>query len=92
MEKYSVDIDLNANLITSLNYDNGYIDVALKGIPIGGVVRSASGHFILARANSETNYKVWDKIFTFSLLNEEPTRTLWRDYTIEQGKSYRYSI
>lgn len=94
MEKFSIDIDIAAKLIAKLNYDNGYIGVNLVGyIPEGyPSMPSASGHFILARADSGTNFNVWEKILTFSLLNEEPTKLLWRDYTIEQGKSYQYSI
>ena len=92
MEKFSVDLDLSANLIAELNYDNGYIKIALKGIPKNNIIPDASGHYILARANSGTNFSVWEKILTFSLLNEKPDKLLWRDYTIEQGKDYRYSI
>ena len=94
MEKFSIDINIAAKLIAKLNYDNGYIGVNLVGyIPEGyPSMPSTSGHFILARADSRTNFNVWEKILTFSLLNEEPTKLLWRDYTIEQGKSYQYSI
>ena len=29
---------------------------------------------------------------SFSLQSQSPTRFLWRDYTIEQGVQYKYSI
>ena len=92
MEKFSIDLDLSANLIAELDYDNGYIKVALEGVSTNGTIPYASGHYILARADSDTNFSVWEKILTFSLLNEKPNKLLWRDYTIEQGKTYKYSI
>lgn len=92
MEKFSRDSSLEgkAKLSCTLDYDNGYIDVSL--VDIEDTPTSASGSFTLARASSSTNFTRWEKIFDFSLMNEIPNVRLWRDYTVAQGESYKYSI
>ena len=40
---------------------------------------------------SNENY-VWNKVCEFSLQSQTPSRFLWRDYTIEQGVTYKYSV
>jgi hypothetical protein len=60
-------------------------------LDIDGNETLAVGSFIVSRAASNENY-VWNKIMSFSLQSQTPTRFLWRDYTIEQGVSYKYSI
>jgi len=51
-----------------------------------------SGFFILSRACENTNYSVWDEVHRFSLINQIPTRHLYKDFTVEQGKKYIYAI
>lgn len=64
-----------------------------KGLTPSSIAEEkAGGSFIFARACSDTDYSVWEKIFEFTLMNEKPTQRLWRDYTVEQGKSYKYSL
>ena len=95
MEKYSKALALDATLEATLNYDNGYVDIWLQGNKNGnGYEENASGSYIFARATKEEDdkYTVWEKIFDFTLMNEKPTQRLWRDYTIEQGKTYKYSL
>lgn len=97
MEKYSKAPALDATLEATLNYDNGYIDVWLQGhkdANNNNYEENASGSYIFARATEgeDGKYTVWEKIFEFTLMNEKPTQRLWRDYTIEQGKTYKYSL
>lgn len=97
MEKFSVESSLHADLNVTLNFENGYIDVWLKGQVDNdtNTEQRASGHFILTRSekNIDTNsFIIWEKIFDFQLMDEKPSQRLWRDYTIEQGKIYKYSI
>ena len=71
------------------NYDDGCIIVKLHtNAPI-----SKQGGFIVGRADSKDNYNTWQDLMTFTLssgaaLPEE----LWKDYTVEQGISYKYCL
>jgi hypothetical protein len=54
--------ELNANIVTKLNYDNGYIQVGLKAVDDNQLT---SGSFILARSSSDSNYTDWEEISKF---------------------------
>ena len=92
MQKKSVTPELKASLSAFLNYDEGYIDLYLVGQKDEyGIEEVAIGSFVVCRAASNEN-NIWNKVCEFSLQSQTPTRFLWRDYTIEQGVSYQYSV
>ena len=92
MDKNSAATSLRADLIAESNFDNGYVTLSLKGhINEFGNEDRASGLFLLSRANSKTNYQ-WEELYRFSLYGEEPSRILFKDFTIEQGVHYQYAI
>lgn len=85
--------EIKATLEVSLNEDNGYIDVNLVGIKdANGLETLATGAFLLSRASEDSNYSEWDELSRFKLIAQTPTRLLWRDFTVEQGKNYKYSL
>lgn len=85
--------EIKATLEVSLNKENGYIDVNLIGIKDNsGLETLATGAFLLSRASEDSDYAEWDEISRFKLSAQPPTRLLWRDFTVEQGKNYRYSL
>lgn len=93
MQKVSIDPEIQATLKATLNYDNGYVDIDLIGTKNQyGLETPVTGAFLITRANEDTNFIVWDEIGRFKLQAQIPSRWLWRDYTIEQGKKYRYAI
>jgi hypothetical protein len=57
-----------------------------------GLEEPATGAFLLTRACADTNYSIWDEISRFKLAAQVPSRQLWRDMTVEQGKTYKYSL
>lgn len=92
-QRKSIDPELKAEVHVDLNYDNGYINVNLVAIPNDdGAIDLVTGSFILARASEDTNYGVWEEIYNFKLTSQVPTFTLYKDFSIEQGKNYIYSI
>lgn len=92
-QKRSIDPELKAKLLVSLNYNNGYIDIALKSVvDLPTIEELTTGFFIVSRACADTNYTVWDEIYRFKLVSQFPTLHLCKDFTIEQGKTYQYSI
>lgn len=92
MQQESVNPELKAHLKATNCFEEGYIDLNLIGdLDYEGRETLAIGSFIVSRAASNENY-VWNRIMSFSLQSQSPTRFLWRDYTIEQGVQYKYSI
>lgn len=92
MQKKSVTPELKASLSAFLNYDEGYIDLYLVGQKDEfGIEEVAIGSFVVCRAASNEN-NIWNKVCEFSLQSQTPSRFLWRDYTIEQGVTYQYSV
>ena len=84
--------ELKGKLKAELNYDEGYIDISLKGyVDEDGIEEVGNGSFLLSREDS-VNPGVWEELCRFALRYESPTKTVFRDFTIEQGKTYTYSI
>jgi hypothetical protein len=75
---------LSAQLLVSLNYDNGYISVDLKSLSdIMTINELVTGFFIVSRASEDTNYSVWEEVHRFKLTAQFPTLHLCKDFTIE---------
>lgn len=93
MQKLSIDPEINATLEAVSNQDNGYITIKLVGQKNDlGLEEPVTGAFLLTRSSEDDNYTEWDEISRFKLAAQLPSRTLWTDYTIEQGKNYKYSL
>ena len=91
--KKAVVSTLSAKINTVLNYNNGYISLTLDGDKNElGFEKAVKGSFILARSSEETNYTQWEELDKFVLAFERPSTKSWKDFTIEQGINYRYSI
>lgn len=93
MESDSIDAEIKATLEAKLNYDNACIDLSLIGKKnaLGGE-DAVTGVFVLQRASSLDNYATWTTISNFRLTGQLPSTFLFRDYTIEQGATYLYSV
>lgn len=88
-QQSSINPNLNATIVTKLNYDNGYIEVGLKANSDDQLI---SGSFILARSSDDHDYSNWEEISRFQLCAQIPTLLLYKDFTVEQGKTYKYSV
>ena len=64
----------------------GNIDPITKNEKLG------QGTFILSRSSEKTNFMEWEIINKFSLIFEKPSSREWKDFTVEQGIRYKYSI
>ena len=92
MQFDAIEADLHGKLTAKMNFNEGYIDLLLEGDKdANGLEFPQTGRFIISRAASNENF-AWHKIGTFSLQAELPSRVLWRDFTVEQGITYRYSL
>lgn len=93
MQKASLKAEMQATLAVDMDKENGYINVNLVGIKdANGLETLATGAFLLSRSSEDSNYTEWNEISRFKLAAQPPSRRLWQDFTIEQGKNYRYSI
>lgn len=94
VQKKSIMSDLEIEkILPVLNYNNGYIEIQIEGKKdFLGNEKPARGYFILSRASEKSNYMDWEKISEFSLVSERPSIKKWKDFTIEQGVHYKYSI
>ena len=92
ISKQSVLPELSAKLLVSLNKENGYIDISLQGEKLkDGYEKTANGSFLLTRrkVNEPGN---WEELLRFGLWSKKPSSWKWKDFTIEQGVNYIYSI
>lgn len=82
----SITPDIDASISAKLNYDEGYVRImanSIKGLP-------SSGSYLLLRKDEESN---WKQLHSFTLFNSLLENTiLFRDFTIEQGKTYTYAV
>ena len=92
MQQKSLQMSLKGSLIAELNYEEAYVDISIKGyVDENGVEEIGNGAYILSRQDN-LNPGHWRELTRFSLKYESPTREIFRDFTIEQGKTYTYSI
>ena len=92
-QQKSLNMELRGSLKASLNFEEGYIDISIVGAidPKTGAEEIANGAFVLSREDS-LNPGYWDTLTRFAFQHESPTKIVFRDFTIEQGKTYTYSI
>lgn len=70
-----------------LNYENGYINLQLTS-----GISKISGKYKLARADSLDNFESWTNLLDFEFSNTKFPIQLWKDFTVEQGVTYKYAI
>ena len=71
------------------NYEEGYIDIELINKNSTG---GSSGLFVIVRAEDTDNYGDWKMIKKFAMFGEPFSNHFYRDFTIEQGKTYKYAL
>lgn len=93
MNSLSIDPEVKAKLIAELDYNNACININLIGEKApSGVEYAITGTFLLTRSSSLDNYSTWLPITRFKMTGELPSAFLFKDYTIEQGATYLYSL
>lgn len=92
IQRPSVNADLDVDLCANLNYENGYVDLKLQAKSMNAPEQIYAGSFVMTRASEDSEYSVWQEIKRFKLNTRATSLDLWRDFTIEQGKSYIYAI
>lgn len=94
----SIEPELDADLYSALDYDNGCINVWLKSYKVWNKETKTynqprlAGMYALSRASSEQNFTIWTKIHYFQLSGQLPEGYIFQDFTVKQGETYRYAI
>lgn len=91
-QQKSLETELKGNLIAINNREDGYVDIKIEGYrDENSNEEIVDGTFILSREDS-LSPNVWNELSYFTLSHEFPSKTVFRDFTIEQGRTYTYSI
>ena len=91
-QQKSLTMELKGTLQAVMNSEEGCVDVSTIGyVNEDGVEEVGNGAFVLAREDL-SNPGIWDELYRFTLGYESPTKIVFRDFTIEQGKTYVYAI
>ena len=88
LQKNSVGMGLDISLIAENNFDNGYITIKIASENTDTML---TGSYEISRQNVK-NPNHWEPIFVFVLQGELPGQSYWRDFTVEQGETYKYCI
>ena len=90
MDIEALDPDLKANLNASNNFSEGYISLTLT--PTTNI-NFTKGSYVIKRASEKDNFQTW-AVLTRKIFKQLDILTKWeyRDYIVEQGVTYQYSI
>jgi hypothetical protein len=85
MNQDSIDIDLDIELQSRMDVDNGCVELYIA--PTKSKNSVISGSFALVRTSNKSNFNTWDEVYKFSYLNttisqDNPTK-IWEDCTVE---------
>ena len=93
MDQDSVDIEMPIQLVADLCVEDAYIDLCMQPTKSNVIIH---GSFILSRSSSLDNFSTWDEVYRFTYTNLQVVNrekiSLWKDFTIQQGIEYVYSL
>lgn len=102
MQTESVNIEYPLELHCSNNFTDGYIELQLRGtlMPVYDPVTQETemqeqmytGTFLITRGSDVDDYFEWDEIIRFNMDSGYPSDYIFRDFTVEQGITYKYRI
>ena len=91
MEIETVAPNIHADLCATMNQEEGYMELSLRGDMSGKYV---TGRFVLLRASGEDNFDSWQELTRFSLTqwSTNDIKVICRDFTVQHGVAYQYAI
>ena len=87
VQRRSLMPEIKTSLVAGLNFEEGYIKLSLYDTED----KVISGSFLISRASSKNNYN-WEEIRRFDLISVVPSTWSYKDCTVEQGITYKYSL
>lgn len=92
-QQSTIDPEIKADLVATMNKENGYVNIQLIGRKDSyGVEEVGTGTFLICRASSQDNYGSWSEVDRFALFGEAPSSHKWKDFTVQHGFTYIYSL
>ena len=92
-QQSTIDPEIKADLVATMNKENGYVNIQLIGRKDSyGVEQVGTGTFLICRASSQDNYGSWSEVDRFALFGEAPSSHKWKDFTVQHGFTYIYSL
>ena len=93
----TINSEVQANLIAKNNFDNAYIDLSFQlytnPTPEGGIGEYNAVSLEISRASKDNNFTDWKTITkTFFTTYEELLDWSFKDFSVEQGVTYKYSF
>ena len=105
IQKELMDAGAIKKIFANVDDENGYVDIRFNVNPNPkndlekfeatldrNTEQKVTGSFVLTRSTEDSQYKNWETIVQFSLYSQKPSEQSWRDFTVEHGKKYKYSI
>ena len=77
------------------DFDNGCVEIVLIGEPDESLLteqKYTGSYSICRKVVSDYEDESWVELHRFRLNNQEPSTYVFRDFTVEQGVTYKYSI
>lgn len=77
------------------DFENGCVEIVLIGEPDESLLaeqKYTGSYSICRRVVSDYDDESWVEIHRFRLTDQEPSSYVFRDFTVEQGVTYKYSI
>ena len=87
VENSSSDLPIK-EVVAQPDEENGRIKIST--IPKTG--QTFVGNITFRRTSSETNFSIWEDIYTTSYTSNTPLACIWYDNTIESGVFYQYAV
>lgn len=92
-QQQSIDPDIKIKLIADMYKDNGYVLLTMEGeYDDYDEEKSMTGAFLISRSSEDSDFKTWEEILRFRANGVYPSRWSYKDFTVEQGKTYIYSF
>ena len=77
------------------DFENGCVEIVLIGEPDESLLaekKYTGSYSICRRVVSDYDDESWIEMHRFRLTNQEPSTHVFRDFTVEQGVTYKYSV
>lgn len=94
VQQSTIPPDIKAHISVDMNFNNGYVQIHVigKNNPDTGLEENAIGTFQILRASELSDYTDWQIIHRFAMFGSPPSLLDIKDFTVEQGKVYKYAL
>ena len=94
VQQSTIPPEIKADITAEMNSNNGYVKINIIGKknPDTGLEENAIGTFQILRSSELGQYADWQIIHRFVMFGSQPSALDIKDFTVEQGKKYKYAL